>query len=405
MANNFEFYAPTKVIFGKGAEKETGKQIKEFGASSVLIVYGGGSVKRSGLLEKVEHALSDARIMFSELGGVVPNPHLDKVYEGIRIGKSKNVDFLLAVGGGSVIDTAKAIAYGLAEPEKDVWELFEHTRTAKKCIPVASVLSIAAAGSETSKGCVITNEKTGEKRAYDDNLARPRFAIMNPEYTKSLPDYQTESGCTDIMMHTMERYFTNGGNMEITDAIAEGLLRTVMKNAVILHQNPGDYDARAEIMWAGSIAHNDLTGCGNDGGDFMTHKLEHELGGMFDVTHGAGLAAVWPSWARYVYRECLHRFVRYARNVMGVALDGTDEEVAEAGICAMEDFYRSIGMPVNLKELGIQPTDAQIEDMAKRCMLAAGTGRGSAKKLNQEDAIRIYQNARGGVKRGRGFSK
>ena len=395
MANNFEFYAPTKVIFGKGAEKETGKQIKEFGAANVLIVYGGGSVKRSGLLEKVENALSDAQIMFSELGGVVPNPHLDKVYEGIRIGKLKNVDFLLAVGGGSVIDTAKAIAYGLAEPEEDVWDLFEHTRMARKCIPVASVLSIAAAGSETSKGCVITNEKTGEKRAYDDNLARPKFAIMNPEYTKTLPDYQTESGCTDIIMHTMERYFTNGGNMEITDAIAEGLLRTVMKNAVILHQNPGDYDARAEIMWAGSIAHNDLTGCGNDGGDFMTHKLEHELGGMFDVTHGAGLAAVWPSWARYVCRECLHRFVRYARNVMGVTLDGTDEEVAEAGICAMEDFYRSIGMPANLNELGIHPTDVQIEDMANRCMIAAGTGTGSAKKLNREDAIRIYQNARG----------
>ena len=352
-------------------------------------------MKRSGLLEKVENALSDAQVMFSELGGVVPNPHLDKVYEGIRIGKSKNVDFLLAVGGGSVIDTAKAIAYGLAEPEKDVWELFRHTRKARKCIPVASVLSIAAAGSETSRGCVITNEKTGEKRAYDDNLARPKFAIMNPEYTESLPDYQTESGCTDIMMHTMERYFTNGGNMEITDAIAEGLLRTVMKNAVILHQNPGNYDARAEIMWAGSIAHNDLTGCGNDGGDFMTHKLEHELGGMFDVTHGAGLAAVWPSWARYVCGECLHRFVRYARNVMGVSLNGTDEEVAEAGICAMEEFYRSIGMPTNMKELGIQPTDAQIEDMAKGCMDAAGTRTGSAKKLNREDVIRIYQNARG----------
>lgn len=394
MANNFEFYAPTKVIFGKGAEKETGKQIKAFGAASVLIVYGGGSVKHSGLLEKVENALRDAQVMFCELGGVVPNPHLDKVYEGIRIGKSENVDFLLAVGGGSVIDTAKAIAYGLAEPEKDVWELFAHTRRAEKCLPVACVLSIAAAGSETSKGCVITNEKTGEKRAYDDNLARPKFAVMNPEYTKSLPDYQTESGCTDIMMHTMERYFTNGGNMEITDAIAEGLLRTVMKNAAILHQNPGDYDARAEIMWAGSIAHNDLTGCGNDGGDFMTHKLEHELGGMFDVTHGAGLAAVWPSWARYVCGECLHRFVRYARNVMGVTLEGTDEEVAEAGIRAMEDFYRSIGMPVNLKELGIHPTDAQIEDMAEGCMIAAGTGTGSAKKLNREDAVRIYKNAR-----------
>lgn len=301
---------------------------------------------------------------------------------------------LIVYGGGSVIDTAKAIAYGLAEPEMDVWELFEHTRMAKKCIPVASVLSIAAAGSETSKGCVITNEKTGEKRAYDDNLARPKFAIMNPEYTKSLPDYQTESGCTDIMMHTMERYFTNGGNMEITDAIAEGLLRTVMKNAIILHQNPGDYDARAEIMWAGSIAHNDLTGCGNDGGDFMTHKLEHELGGMFDVTHGAGLAAVWPSWARYVYKECLPRFVRYARNVMGVTLDGSEEEVAEAGICAMEDFYHRIGMPVNLNELGIYPTDDQIEIMAKQCMAASGEDTGSAKKLNGEDAVCIYKNAR-----------
>lgn len=301
---------------------------------------------------------------------------------------------LIVYGGGSVIDTAKAIAYGLAEPEMDVWELFEHTRMAKKCIPVASVLSIAAAGSETSKGCVITNEKTGEKRAYDDNLARPKFAIMNPEYTKSLPDYQTESGCTDIMMHTMERYFTNGGNMEITDAIAEGLLRTVMKNAIILHQNPGDYDARAEIMWAGSIAHNDLTGCGNDGGDFMTHKLEHELGGMFDVTHGAGLAAVWPSWARYVYKECLPRFVRYARNVMGVTLDGSEEEVAEAGICAMEDFYHRIGMPVNLNELGIYPTDDQIEIMAKQCMAASGEDTGSAKRLNEEDAVCIYKNAR-----------
>lgn len=240
-------------------------------------------------------------ISVSELEGIVPNPRLDKVYEGIRIGKADGIDFLLAIGGGgSAIDTAKAVAYGLAEPEHDVWELFQHIRTAKKCLPVSSILTIAAAGSETSKGCVITNERTGEKCAYDDNLARPKFAIMKPAYTKSLPDYQTESGCVDIMMHT-ERYFTNGGNLEITDAIAEALLRTVMTNAVILHDNPGNLDARSEIMWAGSLAHNDLTGCGNDGGGFMTHKLEHEIGGMFDVTHGAGLAAIWPSWARYIY--------------------------------------------------------------------------------------------------------
>ena len=205
MAYNFEFYSPTKVLFGKNAEDEVGRQARAFGAASALIVYGGGSAQRSGLLGKVEAALAAKGIAFQKLGGVVPNPRLDKVYEGIRMGKEHNVNFLLAVGGGSAIDTAKAIAYGLAEPDQDVWELFEHTRTAQKCLPVAAVLTIAAAGSETSKGCVITNQRTGEKRAYDDNLARPKFAVMNPEYTKTLPDYQTESGCVDIMMHTMER--------------------------------------------------------------------------------------------------------------------------------------------------------------------------------------------------------
>lgn len=265
---------------------------------------------------------------------------------------------------------------------------------AEKCLPVASILTIAAAGSETSKSSVITDEKTNSKRAYDDNLARPVFTIMNPEYTMTLPDYQTESGCTDMMMHTMERYFTNGGNMEITDAIAEGLLKTVMKNAVILHSDPQNYEARAEVMWAGSLAHNDLTGCGNDGGDFMSHQLEHEMGGMFNVTHGAGLAAIWPSWARYVMPYCLPRFVRYARNVMGVTINGTDQEVAEAGIQAMENFYHQIGMPVNLKELGIAPSDEQIEEMASRCLAACGGHTGSAKRLTKEDMIQIYKNAR-----------
>ena len=393
MAYNFEYFSPTRVIFGKETEKQTGKLIREYGGSRVLVLYGGKSAIRSVLLDLVKESLKEEDLYFHELGGIVPNPHLDKVYEGIEIGKNEGIDFLLAVGGGSVIDTAKAIAYGLGEPEKDVWELYEHTRKARKCLPVASVLTIAAAGSETSRSSVITNEKTLEKRAYDDNLARPRFAIMNPEFTKTLPDYQTESGCTDIMMHTMERYFTNGGNMEITDALAEGLLRTVMKNAKILHAEPDNYDARAEIMWAGSLAHNDLTGCGNDGGDFMSHKLEHELGGMFDVTHGAGLAAIWPSWARYVYKDCLSRFVKYAKNVMGVTAGGSDEETALLGIKAMEEFYHSIGMPVNLKELGIHPTEEQIQEMAEGCLKASGSATGSAKKLNLQDMIRIYQMA------------
>lgn len=394
MTNNFEFYAPTKVIFGKGVEERIGEEAKRFGASRVLIVYGGGSVVRSGLLDIVKESLQKEGLSFSELGGVVPNPRLDKVYEGIRLGLEQKTDFLLAVGGGSAIDTAKAIAYGLAEPERDVWELYAHTRTAERCLPVASVLTISAAGSETSNGSVITNEATGDKRAYDDNLARPRFAIMNPEYTKTLPDYQTESGCVDIMMHTMERYFTNGGNMELTDALAEGLLRTVMENAKKLHRTPEDYEARAQIMWAGSLAHNGLTGCGNDGGDFMSHKIEHELGGMFDVTHGAGLAAIWGSWARYVYRDCLHRFVRFAVNVMGVAHTGDDGETALKGIEAMEGFYRGIGMPVCMGDLGINPTDEQIHEMAARCIAASGERRGSAKYLNAADVEQIYKAAR-----------
>ena len=247
MASNFEFYSPTRVIFGKGTEQRVGALVREYGGTRVLIVYGGKSAVRSGVLDRAEKSLAEAGISSWTLGGVVPNPHLDKVYEGIRIGKENSIDFLLAVGGGSVIDTAKAIAYGLAEPEKDVWELYEHTRTASKCLPVASILTIAAAGSETSNSSVITRVDTHQKRAYNDDISRPKFAIMDPELTKTLPDYQTESGCADIMMHTMERYFTNGGNMELTDALAEGLLRTVMKNAVILHTDPLRGPGRGDV--------------------------------------------------------------------------------------------------------------------------------------------------------------
>lgn len=393
MANNFEFFCPTRVVFGRDTEQKIGKLIKEYGGTNVLIVYGGQSAIRSGLLALVKNALDEESIRYLELGGVVPNPHLEKVYEGISLGKENKTDFLLAIGGGSAIDTAKAIGYGLAEPDRDVWELYQRTRKPEGCLPVGCIVTIAAAGSETSSSCVITNERTGEKRSCGSSYARPKFAIMNPDLTKTLPDYQTQSGCTDIMMHTMERYFTNGEKMELTDEIAEGLLRTVMKNAVILHKNPDNYDARAEVMWAGSLSHNGLTGCGNSSDDFASHKLEHELGGMFDVTHGAGLAAVWGSWARYVYQDCLPRFVRYAKNVMGVTAEGSDEEIALAGIDATEDFFRSIGMPVTLSELGISPTDEQIKMMAESITDAYGDI-GSAKKLSTKDFIAIYQSAK-----------
>ena len=390
---NFEYLVPTKMVFGKGTEEEAGRLIKEFGGHKALIHWGGDYVRTTGLLERIERGLEAEGIEYVEMDGVVPNPRLSLVKQGVELCKKEGVDFVLAIGGGSAIDSSKAIAYGLAEPDKDVWELYEHTRKAQKCLPVASILTIAAAGSETSNSSVITREDTHQKRAYNDDLSRPKFAIMDPELTKTLPDYQTESGCADIMMHTMERYFTNGGNMELTDALAEGLLRTVIKNARILHTDPANDAARAEVMWAGSLSHNGLTGCGIASGDFMSHKMEHEMGGMFDVTHGAGLAALWPSWARYVYKDCLPRFVRFARNVMGVTADGTDEEIALKGIDAMVDFYHSIGMPASFHELGIDPTDAQIDEMARRCLEACGSALGSAKKLSLDDMIAIYHAA------------
>lgn len=390
---NFNYFTPTKVVFGRGTESQVGKLVAQQGGSKVLIHYGGQSAVRSGLVGRIKEALDAESIPYVELGGVVPNPHLGKVREGIELGKKEGVDFLLAVGGGSVIDSAKAIGYGLAEPDKDVWELYDHIRSAKAHVPVGVVLTISATGSEMSNSSVITNEETGKKRSYNDDIARPKFAVMNPELTMSLPDYQTQSGCSDIMMHTMERYFTNGGNMELTDAIAEGLLKTVMKNALILHTDPQNYDARAEVMWAGSLSHNGLTGCGCDGGDFACHNLEHEMGGMFNVTHGAGLTAIWGSWARYVYKDCLPRFVKFAKNVLGVQ-GKDDEDTALKGIAALEDFFRSIGMPVNMMELGIEPTEEQILAMAQSCAEANGGKKGSAKVLYPEDMAQIYRLAR-----------
>ena len=418
----FVYTTPTKVYFGKGTEAKAGQLLREAGASCVLIHYGGGSCIRSGLLDRVILSVEEAGLKHVELGGVVPNPHLGKVREGIALGKGSGVDFILAIGGGSVIDSAKAISYGLAEPDLDVWELFEKKRAAKAFLPVASILTISASGSETSNSCVITNEETWEKRAYNDDIARPVFAIMDPELTMSLPDYQTQAGCSDIMMHTLERYFTQGGNMELTDGIAESLLRTVMKYALILRDDPLNYEARAEIMWAGSLSHNGLTGCGNDGGDFACHGMEHELGGLFDVTHGAGLTALWPTWARYVYRDCLPRFVRFAKNVMGVDAgaagasfacrqvsspfderrncgapcpdDASDEQIALLGIDALEDFFRQIGMPVTLHELGVDPTDEQILEMASACARSHGGSKGSARRLYEEDFAEIYRRAK-----------
>lgn len=392
----FTYYTPTKVVFGKDTTDRAGALVQQAGGTRVLIHYGGQSALRSGLIQRVEKSLDAAGIFHISLGGVVPNPHLSKVREGIALAAEHQVDFLLAVGGGSVIDSAKAIAYGLAEPERDVWELFSHTRSPKACLPLGAIVTIAAAGSEMSSSCVITNAETGEKRSCGSDLSRPKFAIMDPMLTMTLPDWQTQSGCADMLMHTMERYFGQGGNMAITDALAEGLMKTVMEQAKILHKDPLNYEARAEVMWAGALAHNGLTGCGSDGGDWACHGMEHELGGMFDVTHGAGLAAIFPSWARYVYKENLPRFVRYATHVMGIVptADMDEEAIALAGIAAMEDFYRSIGMPTNLRQLGLDPTEEQIQIMARGCAEAYGGSKGTAKVLYPPDMAEIYRMAK-----------
>ena len=393
---DFNFYAPTEVVFGKQSEEQVAALVKKYGGTKVLVHYGGKSAERSGLLDKICGLLQEGGIAFVKLGGVVPNPRLSLAKQGIELCRKEGVDFVLAVGGGSVIDSAKCIAYGVCM-DGDVWDLYlGKTEAPKSMLPVASVLTIPAAGSEMSEASVITNEDGDVKLGYSNNLSRPKFAIMNPERTMTLPPYQTAAGVTDMMMHTMERYFTKDDDMDLTTNIAEAVLRS-MKDAIFaVLKDPEDYRYRAQIMWGGRVAHWGLTGCGG-ADDWATHQLEHELSGMFDVTHGAGLAAVWPSWARYVMHENLSRFVRFAVNVMDVPNDFTDPEgTAIKGIEAMERFYHAIGMPVNIKELiGRDITDEEIREMTRKCSRDYTSTCGALKVLKAEDMEAIYKMARG----------
>ena len=329
-----------------------------------------------------------------ELGGVVPNPLLSKVQEGISLCRREQVDFILAVGGGSVIDSAKAIGYGSLY-DGDVWDFWAGKAVPEACLPIGVVLTIPAAGSEMSSSCVITKDDGLLKRGINSDLCRCRFAVMNPERTYTLPPYQTAAGATDIMMHTMERYFSKYEDMTLTDAIAEALLRTVKDAALVVMEHPEDYRYRAQIMWAGSLAHNDLTECGTEK-DFATHRLEHELSALFGVTHGAGLAALWPSWARYVKDKHLSRFVQFAVNVMGVENDfAHPDETAEKGICAIEDFYRKIGMPTNIHELlGREITDDEIEVLVDKCSRGNTITIGAFEVLGADEMRAIYRLAK-----------
>ncbi len=390
----FTYYTPTKVLFGRGVEGQAAKEIRAFGGSKVLLHYGGQSAVKSGLIPAIRQQLTDAGLPFVELGGVKPNPRLSLVREGIALCRKEKVDFILAVGGGSVIDSAKAISVGFYM-DTDVWDYYENQFQPVKTLPVGTVLTISAAGSEMSSSSVINNDDFTDgdlKKGHSDDLTRPKFALMNPELTFTLPKYQIACGVVDILMHTIERYFTNEKDLTVTDELAEGLMRAVIKEGRVAVENPTNYTAMANIMWAGSLSHNGLTGCGGVQ-DFASHQIEMELSGMYDVAHGAGLAVIFPAWATYVMDHDVGRFVQFAVNVWGVNPDGkTEKQTAVEGIERCKTYFRSIGMPINLAELGIPNLD-RLEELAVKCTFFGKRTIGNFVKLGKEEIMDIYRIA------------
>lgn len=389
---NFTFCSPTEFVFGRDTEKEVGQLCQKHGASRVLIVYGGGSVVRSGLLQRVEQSLTDAGLPYDTLGGVKPNPEDDLVREGIR--KIQNMAasqpiFLLAVGGGSVIDTAKAIACGACY-DGDFWDFYIGKAKIQRALPVGVVLTIPAAGSEGSGNSVITNTATGQKISLrSPEHLRPVFSIMNPELTYTLPPYQTASGICDMMVHIFERYFTNTPETSITDHVAEGVLRSIIEQAPLVMQNPQDYGPRANIMWAGMLAHNGLCGTGHVE-DWASHFMEHELSALYGVTHGAGLAVVFPAWLTVVSRQNPRKAVQFAERVFDVCPDGLSEQAVIAeGIARLRRFWTSLGLPSNLSELGIEHPD--IDALVHNVHVTKGEPIGSYVRLDRTLTREIYE--------------
>lgn len=389
---NFTFYSPTEVIFGKDTELQAADEIKKHGGTRVLVVYGGNSVIKSGLLERVEKTLEEGGLPFLSVGGVVPNPRLSFARDGVRKAKEFGADFILGIGGGSVIDTAKAIAHGAANPDTDLWLFWTKQSVVTKSSPVGAILTISAAGSETSDSAVLTNGETGEKRGLNTPFNRPKFAIMNPELTYTLPPFQLSCGIVDIMMHTMDRYFTLTEGNELTDEIAEALLRVVIKNGTAAKENPRDYGAMSELMWCGSLSHNGLTGLGAVI-DFAPHQLGHELSGKFDVAHGASLSAIWGSWARYCYRTKPERFVRFAEKVWGIH-GNSAEKSANAAIDRTVAFFASLQMPTCFTELGIGvQSDEVLGQLADSCVFFGKRKVGGFRVLDRDDVFQIYKMA------------
>ncbi|MDY5846757.1 MAG: iron-containing alcohol dehydrogenase [Bariatricus sp.] len=391
---NFVQYTPTEVVFGKETHLQVGKEVKKWNGTRAFIVFGGGSVKKNGLLKMIEEALEKENIVYEEFGGVKPNPRLDFARLGVEKAVKFRADFILAVGGGSAIDTAKAIAHGTANPQADLWDIWTQKVSLTKSLPIGCVLTIAAAGSEMSASAVLTNEEIGSKSGITTAFNRPKFAIMNPELTFTLPRYQIACGIVDIMMHTLERYFIPDQRNQLTDEIAEGLLRVMIENGVKGWQNPRDYDAMSEIMWCGSLSHNDLTGLGR-GKDFCVHKFGHALGAKYDIAHGATLSAMWGSWAKYVYQNDVKRFCHYGEKVWGITGRNAEETAVEA-IDKTVDYFRSLEMPVNLPELGIgELSDEELKELAMNATMGGTVKLSKIKELDVNDVYRIFQSASG----------
>ncbi|TCT15506.1 hypothetical protein EDC18_103211 [Natranaerovirga pectinivora] len=387
--DNFIFQNPTKIIFGKNTESSVGKEVSSY-SKKILLHYGGGSIKKSGLYDKVVASLKEANIEFIELPGVKPNPRLSLVREGIQICRDNGIDFVLAVGGGSVIDSAKAIAIGVPY-NGDVWDFYTDKADATEALPVGTILTIPAAGSESSTGSVITNEDGWYKKPYNSALIYPKFSILNPELAYTLPRYQISCGAADILAHLMERYFTNSKNVEFTDRLIESTMKTIINNVPKVLKNQEDYDAWAEVMWAGAIAHNNLLNTGRVG-DWGSHNIEHELSGIYDVAHGAGLAVVFPAWMKYLYKHDMNRFVQFAVRVWNVEQEFfSPEETALQGIKKLEEFFVSIDMPITLKGLGIE--DDRYEEMANKATDNDASPLGNFVKLNSKDIVNILKLA------------